>query len=117
MKDHDKKRELHKKYKNRRNLLSTLIKQSKHNYFNKYFEGDWNNIKNTWKGIKNIITLKNLSSDVPIALSVNTVTISNPCDIANTFNNYFTSIAKETKENINYSYRHCSDFLSDKYKN
>ena len=24
-----------------------------------------NNIKNTWKGIKSIITIKNLSSDIP----------------------------------------------------
>ena len=50
MKDHDKKIELHKKYKNHRNLLSTLIKQSKHKYLNnilkiigiyeKYLEGD-----------------------------------------------------------------------------
>ena len=29
MKDHDKKLELHKKYKNHRNLLSSPIKQSK----------------------------------------------------------------------------------------
>ena len=53
-------------------------------------------MKNTWKWIKNIINLKNLSSDVPRTLSVNYVTISNlnnPCDIASTFNNYFTSIA------------------------
>ena len=41
MKDHDKKNELHKKYKNHRNLLSTLIKQSKHKYLNKYFENNW----------------------------------------------------------------------------
>ena len=47
MKDHDKKLELHKKYKNHRNLLSTLIKQSKHKYFNKHFEDNWNNIKST----------------------------------------------------------------------
>ena len=48
MKDHDKKLELHKKYKNYRNLLAILIKKSKH----KYFEDNWNNMKNMWKGIK-----------------------------------------------------------------
>ena len=36
---------------------------------------------------------------------------------ANTSNNYFTSIAKKSKENINYSHRHYSDYLSDKCKN
>ena len=64
-----KKLELHIKYKSHRNLLSTLIKQSKHKYFNTYFEDNWNNMKNTWKLIKNIITLNNLSSDVPRILS------------------------------------------------
>ena len=115
MKDHDKKLELRKKYKNHVNLLSTLIKQSKHKYFNKYFEDIWNNMKNTWKGMKNIITLNDLSSDVPRTLSVNDV--NNPCDIANTFNNYFTSIVRKTKENINYSHKHYSDYLNDECKN
>ena len=55
-------------------------------------------MKNTWKGIKNMITLKNHSSDFPRTLSVNDVTISNPCDIANAFNDYFTSVAKKKKK-------------------
>ena len=116
MKDHDKKLELHKKYKNHRNLLSALIKQSKHNQFNKYFEDNWNNMKNTQNEIKNIITLNNLSSDVPRTPSVNDVTISNPYDIANTFNNYFASITKKRRDKINYSHKHYSDYLSDKQK-
>ena len=116
MKDHEKKLELHNNYKNHRNLLSTLIKQSKHKYFNKYFEDNWHNMKNTCKVIKYIITLNNLSSDVPRTLSVNDVSISDPCNIANTFNNYFRSNAKK-KDNINYSHKHYSDYLSDKCKN
>ena len=81
MKEHDKKLGLHKKYKNYRNLLSTLIKQSKHKYFNKYFEDNCNNMRNTWKGRKNMLTLSIFLSDVPRTLSVNDVTTSNPCDI------------------------------------
>ena len=27
------------------------MKKSKEAYYNKYFETNWNNIKNTWKGI------------------------------------------------------------------
>ena len=96
MKDHEKNLELHNKYENHRNLLSTLIKQIKHKYFNKYFEDNCNNMKNTWKGIKNITTLNNLSSGVPRTLSVN-VTISDPCGIAHTFNNYFSSITKKQR--------------------
>ena len=42
----------HEKYKKYRNILSTLLKESKQIYYTKYFESNWNNIKNTWKGIK-----------------------------------------------------------------
>ena len=53
------KEETHIEYKNYRNMLSTLMKKSKQAYYNKYFETNWNNIKNTWKGIKSLIYLKN----------------------------------------------------------
>ena len=39
----------HTNYKKYRNLLSTLTKKSKLAYYDKYFERNWNNIKNTWK--------------------------------------------------------------------
>ena len=49
------------------------MKKSKKAYYNKYFETNWNNIKNTWKR-------------------------NNLYDIANTFSSYFASIAKTTKK-------------------
>ena len=62
-----------------------------------------NNIKNTWKGIKSLISLKTVASNVPTVLSLdNGDTITNPYDIANTFNNYFASIAETTKKSIKY---------------
>ena len=45
----------HTNYKKYRNLLATLMKKSKQAYYDKYFEKNWNNIKNTWKGIKPLI--------------------------------------------------------------
>ena len=83
--------------KTKKNVLSNMIKQSEHKYFNKYFQDNWNDMENTRKGIKIEINLNNSSSDVPRTLSFNDVTTSNPCDIANTFNNYFTSIAKKQR--------------------
>ena len=38
------------------------MKGSKQAYFDKYFEANWNNVKNTWKGIKSLITLKSVLS-------------------------------------------------------
>ena len=58
------KAELHLKYKNHRNLISTLLKSSTQNYYKKYFESAIQKI--IWKGIKSIITMKNVISMVKI---------------------------------------------------
>ena len=75
------------------------MKKSKQAYYDECFERNWNNNKNIWKGIKSLISLKTVSSSVPIVLSLdNGDTITNPYDIANTFNNYFTFTAETTKK-------------------
>ena len=52
-----------------------------------------------WKGIKSLISLKTVASSIPTVLSLdNGDIITNPYDIANTFNNYFASIAETTKK-------------------
>ena len=89
----------HTNYKKYRNLLSTLMKKSKQAYYDKYFKWNRNNIKNTWKGIKPLISLKSVASSVPTILSLdNGDTITNPYNIANTFNNYFASVAETAKK-------------------
>ena len=92
------KEEFHTNYKKCRNLLYTLIKRCKQACYDKYFETNWYNIKNTWKGIKSLISLKSVASNVPAVPSLdNGYTITNPYDIANALNNYFASIAETTK--------------------
>ena len=97
----NKKEKFHTNCKKYRNLLSTLMKKRKHAYYDKYFERNRNNIKNTWKGIKCLISVKTVASNVPSVLSLdNDDTITNSYDIANTFTNYFASVAEITKKNI-----------------
>ena len=72
------------------------MKKRKQAYYERYFERNWNNIKNTWKGIKSVISV---ASRIPTVFSLdNGDTITNPYDTPNTFNNYFASIAETTKE-------------------
>ena len=90
------------------------MKKSKQTHYDKYFETNWNNIKNTWKGVKSLISLKTKVSSVPTVLShENADIITNPYDIANNFNNYFASVTKTTKRSIKYSHKHFSDYLSN----
>ena len=93
------KEECYTNYKKYKNLLSTLLKKSKQAYCDKYFETNLKNINNTWKGIKSLISLKTLASSVPTVLFLEmAIPITNLYDIANTFNNYFTSIAETAKK-------------------
>ena len=71
----------HEKYKNYRNTLSTLLKKSKANDYNQYFEASMNNIKNTWKGIKSTLFIKNTSSGFSNCLSSNGSTFTNQVEI------------------------------------
>ena len=90
------------------------MKKSKQAYFDKYFERNWDNIKNTWKRIKSLISPKTVASHIPTVLSLdNGDTITNPFDIENIFNNYFASIAETMKKSIKYSHKHFSDYLSN----
>ena len=71
-------------YKKYRNLLYSLMKKSKQDYYVRYFEKNWKDFKNTWKGIKSFIFLKTVASSIPTVLSLdNGDTIINPYDIAN----------------------------------
>ena len=88
------------------------MKKSKQAYYDRYFEKNWKSIKNTWKGIKAVISLKTLASNIPTVLSLdNGDAMTNPYDIANTFNNYFAFIAETTKKSIKYTHKYFSDYL------
>ena len=113
-KDSQVKGRYHNEYKDYRNMLSTILKRSKTNYYSHYFETNWNSIKNTWKGLKSILNIKNISAEIPETLSVDGTTISNPMEISNIFNNYFSSIATKTKLNISFSHKHFSDFFKNR---
>ena len=117
VKDSQTKETFHRQCKDCRNMLSTLFKKRKSNYYNQYFRANMNKIKNTWKGIKSVITIKNLRSDIPKSLSYNGSTITNKVEISNIFNNYFTTIAEKTKGNISLSHKHFSEFLKNRTQN
>ena len=90
------------------------MKKSKQAYYDIYFEKNWKNSKNTWRGIKSLISLKTIASSIPTVLSPdNGDTVTTPYDITNTFNNYFASIAETIKKSIKYTPKHFSDYLSN----
>ena len=75
--DCQRKENLHTRYKDYRNLLSILLKGGYTNYYNNYFEINWNNIKNTWKCIKSISSVKIKDTINPLQLFVEKCQFSN----------------------------------------
>ena len=69
--------------------------------------------KNTWKGIKTIISIKNITTTITQSIEFNDRTIEDPTAMSNVFNNYFTSIAEKTKSNVKFLSKHYADYLSN----
>ena len=66
------------------------MKKSEINYYNHYFMTNCDNIKNNWKGIKSILNINNTHSNIPKILVSNDTASTEPIEIANIFNNFFT---------------------------
>ena len=106
-----KKKEVHQQYKYYRNLLSTLMKKSKQNYYEQFFKNNLNNLKNVWKGIRSLIAIKTSSASNMHMLAHKGAKVTDPLHIANVFNDCFSSIAEKTKANIKFSNKSFQDFL------
>ena len=102
-------------YKNYRNLLSTLLKDSKQTYFSSYFKDNIKDIKKTWKGIKSIISMKSKNSDIPSSILDNGKYIIKSTTIANIFNDFLHSVAPAVQSKIKFSCKSFSEYLPSKY--
>ena len=60
--------------------------QSKQTDFTNYFENNWKNIKNTWKGIKTIISIKNITTTASQSVEFHNKIITDPTAMSNAFN-------------------------------
>ena len=111
LKEHTLKNEAHTKYKLYRDWLATLLKISKHTYFSYFFQNRINDLKNTCKGIKGIISLKDSSATVPSTITEGNNSFTNPKDIADAFDNYFSKVATGIQSSIKHSRNKFFDFL------
>ena len=82
----------HSKYKMYRNKLKHILNVSKKIYYNEYFSYHVNNVKATWRGIKQLISFKGGKLSFPNRLIVGDDILTDAKSIANAFNKYFSSI-------------------------
>ena len=101
-------------YKKYRNIIVDLLKKSKESHYRKYFEDNKRNCKAVWNGINEIIYSKSKANAwEPNYLLINGKAVSQPKDIAEHFNDYFTSISKELQKHIPPTKRNFPDYLKN----
>ena len=113
MKDITRKTELEEKVRYYKNNLLKITRTSKANRYNNFFKENKLNLLKTWDGISEIINIKKKETNYVTSLKLNDNTITDSQTIANTFNNHFTSIAKNIEQNLITSKSKYYDYLKD----
>ena len=98
----------HNNYKELRNHIVDICRNSKTLYYRNYFRNNSNDLRKSWLGIKSVIDIKNTVKNEPNSLLIDNRLISDPIQIANEFNSYFSTIANNLRDKI------CTDNLDFK---
>ena len=102
----------HGSYKKYRNKTIELIRQSKKAYYQRLFEQDKKDSKTIWQGIHEIISSKkNKNGGNVSAIISDDNTITDPVEIAQDFNNFFTSIRTNLQKKIPPTKKNFTDYL------
>ena len=81
-----------------KNILTTVIRNSKRMYYAKQFEKEKGNVKNTWKIINSV--LKNKTHSKLSSIDINGVVVNNPSFMADHFNTYFANVGENLSNQI-----------------
>ena len=87
------------------------MKESKKSLFTNYFQNNLNDLKSTWKVIRNLISRKELTNVAPPNIFDNGQSLTEPQEIANSFNKYFVNIATDIQSPIIYSKNNFYNFF------
>ena len=101
---------LKNKYISYKNTLTKLLRSAKRTYFSKRLESCKNDMKNTWKVIKEAMNSTNNKSTIDKIKSNDTL-IDDPVSISNIFNSYFSQIGNNLASKIPQSNKNFTEFL------
>ena len=112
-KNAQKKEELHSNFKSYRNWLTKILRLSKTSHYKAFFDMHKTNLRETWQGIRSLVSYKSRKNSSPSSLLINKVIQNDPLTIANCFNEYFGSIASKTKAKIRPINKSFADYLCE----
>ena len=91
----EQKNTLYCQFKKLKNEITDHTRRGKKEFYKNYFADNKNNLKKVWKGIKEIVNIKSKNFDQPSCVQNGSTMATDPTDISNSFNKYFTSIADD----------------------
>ena len=101
-------------YKELRNAIVKQCRTSKKDHYQNYFNENANNLKSTWKGIKQLINIKNKESSQPNAIMIDKTICTDSKQIANKFNVYFSTIAAKLQGKVYHAGHDFTKYLTDR---
>lgn len=90
----------HTHYIRYRNLYNTLKRNAKKMYYSDQLNQYKSDIKNTWKILNRLCNKANDKTSYCDSFHINNTTVTDPLDISNEFNKYFTNIGKNMADSI-----------------
>ena len=95
-----KKADLTKEYKVLRNRINEEKRQGKKNHYTQRFERNKNKSRDIWKGIRSLVNVKAPTSSSIKLMDDNSNLISDPSQIANIFNDHYSTIGSKVQQKI-----------------
>ena len=105
--------DIYAKFKCYRDLINTLIRKSKKQYYKIYFTENKCNTKNAWTSINSILNRRGKKKCSDIFLNINGSMLTDQKLVANKFNNYFVNVAGKLAKDIPNHNSKYKDFLKN----
>ena len=103
----------HKDYKYLRHRIVILICQIRKKHFQNYFDENKSKIQMMWRGIKSIINIQIKTNSQISSILVKEKINTEPKEIVNAFNNYFSTIAFVLQDKVLYRNDKFNNYLSN----
>ncbi len=100
-------------YKSYTNLYNRLRREMKKLYYRNILELNKHSMKNTWKTLKQALGKQSNKLNFPLSFTINDLEISDKKQIAQSFNKFFSSIGKQTSQNVPATNKSFSEYLKN----
>ena len=109
--------DLHEEFKHYRNTINRLLRLNKSEHYQKFFTEHRQNLHKTWEGIKSVINISKKTDKSIGCLRIDGEEETDPLKIANSFNDFFSTIAQKIETKNVHTNKKFSDYLGNPAEN